>query len=59
MASSSRGANRSFRAKWPQWSLLLFVALLVLTYVLVFFTGNREATPKLGIDLQGLSLIHI
>lgn len=53
MASSSRGANRGFRAKWPQWSLLLFVALLVLTYVLVFFTGNREATPKLGIDLQG------
>lgn len=53
MASSSRSANRGFRAKWPQWSLLLFVALLVLTYVLVFFTGNREATPKLGIDLQG------
>ncbi|MFC3850759.1 protein translocase subunit SecD [Corynebacterium hansenii] len=53
MASSSRGVNRGFRAKWPQWSLLLFVALLVLTYALVFFTGNREATPKLGIDLQG------
>lgn len=53
MARSSRGANRGFRAKWPQWSLLLFVAILVVTYALVFFTGNREATPKLGIDLQG------
>lgn len=53
MASSSRGAGRGFRAKWPQWSLLLFVALLIVTYALVFFTGNREATPKLGIDLQG------
>ena len=49
MATRTKG----FRASWPQWSLLLFVALLVLTYVLVFFTGNREATPKLGIDLQG------
>ena len=28
MASSSRGANRGFRAKWPQWSLLLFVLIL-------------------------------
>lgn len=46
-------SSRAFRAKWPQLSLLLFVAVLVLTYALVFFTGNREATPKLGIDLQG------
>ena len=49
MATRTKG----FRASWPRWSLLLFVAILVLTYVLVFFTGDRQATPKLGIDLQG------
>ncbi|MEJ5919750.1 MULTISPECIES: protein translocase subunit SecD [unclassified Corynebacterium] len=40
-------------ASWPKWLLALFVLILAITYSLVFFTGNREATPKLGIDLQG------
>lgn len=36
------------------WRLLgLFVALLALIYALVFFTGDKSPTPKLGIDLQG------
>lgn len=49
MATRTKG----IRASWPRWSLLLFAAILLLTYALVFFTGDRQATPKLGIDLQG------
>lgn len=30
-----------------------FVFIVVLLYVLVFFTGGGKPTPKLGIDLQG------
>jgi preprotein translocase subunit SecD len=33
--------------------LALFLALLVGVYALVFFTGDKEAKAKLGIDLQG------
>ena len=31
----------------------MFVAIVAALYLLVFFTGNRSPTPKLGIDLQG------
>jgi len=31
----------------------VFVALLAVIYALVFFTGDKSPTPKLGIDLQG------
>jgi len=37
----------------PYRYLALFLALLVGLYLLVFLTGNKEAKPKLGIDLQG------
>jgi len=37
----------------PYRYLALFLALLIGLYMLVFLTGNREAKPKLGIDLQG------
>jgi preprotein translocase subunit SecD len=33
--------------------LALFLAALVGLFLLVFLTGNKEAKPKLGIDLQG------
>ncbi|ETD31999.1 protein translocase subunit SecD [Williamsia sp. D3] len=33
--------------------LIVFFLLMIVVYGLVFFTGSREATPKLGIDLQG------
>ena len=33
--------------------LSLFLILLIGTYLLMFLTGNKEAKPKLGIDLQG------
>lgn len=39
--------------QWPKRALALFGLIVVVIYALVFFTGNRQATPKLGIDLQG------
>ena len=37
----------------PRGSLASFVAVVAGLYALVFFTGDREPYPKLGIDLQG------
>jgi preprotein translocase subunit SecD len=37
----------------PYRYLALFLTALVGLYLLVFLTGNKEAKPKLGIDLQG------
>jgi preprotein translocase subunit SecD len=37
----------------PARYLTLFLVLLVGVYLLVFLTGNKQAKPKLGIDLQG------
>lgn len=37
----------------PARYLALFLALLVGVYLLVFLTGDKQAKPKLGIDLQG------
>jgi preprotein translocase subunit SecD len=37
----------------PYRYLALFLALLAGVYLLVFLTGNKQAKPKLGIDLQG------
>nr|WP_246049200.1 protein translocase subunit SecD [Corynebacterium tapiri] len=33
--------------------MALFALLVAVVYGLVFFTGDRKATPELGIDLQG------
>ncbi|MHA2789103.1 protein translocase subunit SecD [Corynebacterium sp. S7] len=46
------GESNSKRA-WPKRALALFVLIVAVVYALVFFTGDRSATPKLGIDLQG------
>lgn len=46
MASSSAPVH-------PARYLALFLVLLVGAYALVFLTGNKQAHPKLGIDLQG------
>lgn len=46
MASSSAPVH-------PARYLTLFLVLLVGTYLLVFLTGDKQAEPKLGIDLQG------
>jgi preprotein translocase subunit SecD len=37
----------------PARYLALFLVLLVGAYLLVFLTGDKQAEPKLGIDLQG------
>ena len=37
----------------PYRYLALFLVLLVSVYLLIFLTGNKQAKPKLGIDLQG------
>ena len=37
----------------PGRYLATFVAIVVVLYALVFLTGDRSPTPKLGIDLQG------
>ena len=37
----------------PARYLALFLVLLIGVYLLVFLTGNKQAKPKLGIDLQG------
>lgn len=37
----------------PARYLMVFVAIVGALYALVFFTGSGNATPKLGIDLQG------
>ncbi|GGM72312.1 protein translocase subunit SecD [Longimycelium tulufanense] len=37
----------------PGRYLAVFALIVVVLYALVFFTGDRQATPKLGIDLQG------
>jgi preprotein translocase subunit SecD len=37
----------------PSRYLAVFLTLLIGTYLLVFLTGNKQAHPKLGIDLQG------
>lgn len=46
MASSSAPVH-------PARYLSLFLLLLVGVYLLVFLTGDKQAQPKLGIDLQG------
>ncbi|WP_063126532.1 protein translocase subunit SecD [Nocardia fusca] len=43
----SQGSAHQFR-----W-LALFGVLVAAIYALVFFTGDKSPTPKLGIDLQG------
>jgi len=37
----------------PARYLTLFLVLLIGVYILVFLTGDKQAKPKLGIDLQG------
>jgi preprotein translocase subunit SecD len=37
----------------PYRYLTLFLVLLIGVYALVFLTGDKQAKPKLGIDLQG------
>ena len=50
---SSQGSTAARAKKWPVRALLIFLAITVVTYGLVFLTGSKEPVPRLGIDLQG------
>ncbi|HJG43589.1 protein translocase subunit SecD [Corynebacterium phoceense] len=51
MSSKSRVGSGS--RSWPKRALALFVLIVAVVYALVFFSGSKSPTPKLGIDLQG------
>ncbi|MDN6198736.1 protein translocase subunit SecD [Corynebacterium flavescens] len=53
MSAPNRGAITHSNRKWPQRAIAFFVLIVVIIYALIFFTGGRTGTPKLGIDLQG------
>ena len=38
---------------WPAKALAWFIVVTVALFSLILFTGDRQATPRLGIDLQG------
>lgn len=52
-ASNRRPGSGGDARTWPKRALALFVLIVAVVYALVFFTGDRSATPRLGIDLQG------
>ncbi|WP_396124798.1 protein translocase subunit SecD [Corynebacterium sp. HS2168-gen11] len=52
MASKQRSGGSRWET-WPKKAIAAFIVLLVSIYMAIFFTGDRTATPKLGIDLQG------
>lgn len=55
VSTSNRRASGNGAAKraWPKRAIGLFLLIVIAVYLLVFLTGDRSATPKLGIDLQG------
>lgn len=53
MASKRTRRKSSRTATWPKRALALFAVILITVFGLIFFTGNKAPTPKLGIDLQG------
>lgn len=53
MSAKNRGALRNKNRQWPKRAMALFALIVVAIYALIFLTGPREASTKLGIDLQG------
>ncbi|WP_368920057.1 protein translocase subunit SecD [Corynebacterium striatum] len=53
MSAKNRGALRNRNRQWPKRAIALFALIVVAIYALIFLTGARQGTPKLGIDLQG------
>ena len=53
MSAKTRGAMKNSKRQWPKRAIALFVLIVVVIYALIFLTGSRQSTPKLGIDLQG------
>lgn len=52
MPSKTRGKGSQWQSK-PKKAVGLFALILIIVYGLIFLTGDKSATPKLGIDLQG------
>lgn len=53
MSASKRGGVSSRQRQWPKRAMALFALIVIVIYALIFFTGDKSPTPKLGIDLQG------
>ncbi|MFR9871140.1 protein translocase subunit SecD [Corynebacterium striatum] len=53
MSAKNRGALRNRNRQSPKRAIALFALIVVAIYALIFLTGARQGTPKLGIDLQG------
>lgn len=52
LSSQPRRATSRWQT-WPKKALALFCLVIIGIYALIFFTGDKSPTPKLGIDLQG------
>lgn len=53
MSASKRGGVSSRQRQWPKRAIALFALIVIVIYALIFLTGDKSPTPKLGIDLQG------
>ena len=53
MSTSKRGGVSSRQRQWPRRAMALFALIVIVVYALIFLTGDKSPTPKLGIDLQG------
>jgi len=53
LSVTTRREKAGSQRAWPKRALALFALIVALVWALVFFTGDRQASPKLGIDLQG------
>ncbi|MDO4631746.1 MAG: protein translocase subunit SecD [Corynebacterium sp.] len=52
MASKQRSGGSQWET-WPKRAIAVFGLLIIVIYAFIFLTGDRSATPRLGIDLQG------
>lgn len=53
MSASKRGGVSSRQRQWPKRAMALFALIVIVVYALIFLTGDKTPSPKLGIDLQG------
>lgn len=54
MPEPNTKANRGGNSRtWPAKAIAWFIVITVALFSLILFTGDRHATPRLGIDLQG------
>ncbi|MDO5511810.1 protein translocase subunit SecD [Corynebacterium sp.] len=53
MSVTTRREKAGTQRAWPKRALALFALIVAVVWALVLFTGDRQASPRLGIDLQG------